>query len=305
MDSRIDLDLRESLFQYVDGLLLKYGDSIPHRALQEAFQYRELQPFQLLQQTGIFRPSFLGKDGAVLILVSKLKSPYDDENDIGANVIRYKYQGKRGDEDNYMNVSLRRALELRRPILYLFETAPKEYTPLYPCYIIADHRSEMFVEIVVGDRHLSFDTTNPEQAINAVRSYRTVLMKQRVHQRMFRSIVLHAYRETCCMCRLNISDLLDAAHIIEDSEEHGDPVIQNGLTLCKIHHAAFDRNILGVAPDNTIIVSERVLQKVDGPMLSMGLQSFHGKKILLPRTQKEWPDADRLDVRFKKFLELS
>ena len=46
MDSRIDLDLRESLFQYVDGLLLKYGDSIPHRALQEAFQYRELQHFQ-------------------------------------------------------------------------------------------------------------------------------------------------------------------------------------------------------------------------------------------------------------------
>jgi predicted restriction endonuclease len=34
--------------------------------------------------------------------------------------------------------------------------------------------------------------------------------------------------------------LLDAAHIVADSEE-GPPAIQNGLSLCKIHHAAFDQ----------------------------------------------------------------
>jgi len=305
MDAVDDFALRESLFQYVDRLIGEHGESIPYGVLRRKFQFRDNEPFQLLQQKGIFRPKFIGRNAPALILVSKLNSPYEDENDVGASVIKYKYQGKRGDEDNYMNESLRQALALRRPVLFLYETAPSEYTPLYPCYIIADHRAEMYVEIVIGDRYVSLNTSEPDVAISAMRAYKTVLMKQRVHQKVFRSLVLHAYQETCCMCRLNIADLLDAAHIIEDSDENGDPIVQNGLTLCKIHHAAFDRNILGVAPDNTIKVSESVLKKVDGPMLSMGLQSFHDKKILLPKNVKERPDTDRLAVRYRRFLEHS
>ena len=29
----------------------------------------------------------------------------------------------------------------------------------------------------------------------------------------------------------------------------GEPVVSNGLALCNLHHAAYDRNILGVTPD--------------------------------------------------------
>ncbi len=50
------------------------------------------------------------------------------------------------------------------------------------------------------------------------------------------------------MCRLKHVDLLDAAHILSDSDG-GQPVVTNGLSLCKIHHAAYDRGIVGVRPD--------------------------------------------------------
>jgi hypothetical protein len=42
------------------------------------------------------------------------------------------------------------------------------------------------------------------------------------------------------------SPLASTAHILPDSHPRGAPVVPNGLSLCKLHHAAFDRNILGV-----------------------------------------------------------
>jgi len=44
-------------------------------------------------------------------------------------------------------------------------------------------------------------------------------------------------------------DLLDAAHIHQHAAG-GRPVVTNGLTLCKMHHAAYDRQILAVPPAN-------------------------------------------------------
>ena len=86
------------------------------------------------------------------------------------------------------------------------------------------------------------------------RAYITTTVRQRLHQRGFRERVLHAYREQCALCRLRHTELLDAAHIITDREEEGTPQVSNGLSLCKLHHAAFDRFLLGITPDYTIPV---------------------------------------------------
>jgi len=50
------------------------------------------------------------------------------------------------------------------------------------------------------------------------RAYITSTVRVRLHQRGFRERVLRAYREQCALCRLRHRDLLDAAHIIGDSE---------------------------------------------------------------------------------------
>lgn len=96
--------------------------------------------------------------------------------------------------------------------------------------------------------------------------------------------------------------MLDAAHIIEDSSETGDPAVTNGVCLCKIHHAAYDRQLLGIAPDLVVHINERLLREEDGPMLRHGLQEMHGRPLVAPARRAQRPDPDRLRLRFERFL---
>jgi putative restriction endonuclease len=109
----------------------------------------------------------------------------------------------------------------------------------------------------------------------------------------------------CAMCRLRHTDLLDAAHIIRDADEGGLPVVPNGLSLCKIHHAAYDRNIIGVNPDLVIRVRRDILDEVDGPMLRHGIQEMDGGRLTVPRQRAAHPSRENLDRRYQEFLAAS
>jgi putative restriction endonuclease len=74
------------------------------------------------------------------------------------------------------------------------------------------------------------------------------------------------------------------------------------LSLCKIHHAAFDKNILGIRPDYRVEIQSDVLEEIDGPMLKHGLQELHGAKLILPSKAIDRPDPERLDQRYELFL---
>jgi len=115
--------------------------------------------------------------------------------------------------------------------------------------------------------------------------------------------VLAAYREQCSFCRFRHAELLDAAHITPDSDEMGEPLVINGLALCKFHHAAFDRGFLGVRPDHVLEVRQDLLDELDGPTLVHGLQRLHGKTIHIPKKKTLQPAEDRLAHRYKLFLE--
>lgn len=110
-----------------------------------------------------------------------------------------------------------------------------------------------------------------------------------------------AYREQCSICRLRHADLLDAAHITPDSDEGGEPVISNGLSLCKIHHAAYDRDYFGIQPNYHIVVRPAIMREEDGPMLKAGLQQIDESKLVLPRSVRDRPDPERLQKRFDRF----
>ena len=95
--------------------------------------------------------------------------------------------------------------------------------------------------------------------------------------------------------------LLDAAHIISDKNERlGQPVVPNGLPLSKIHHAAFDAHLIGIDPDYRLHVSERLLDQHDGPILE-ALTQLNGQMLHLPTRAKDYPDRDRLALRFERF----
>ena len=130
--------------------------------------------------------------------------------------------------------------------------------------------------------------------------YATRLVRQRLHQSLFRERVIQAYRTQCAMCRLRHEELLDAAHIVPDSEE-GLPVVKNGLSLCKIHHAAFDQLFVSVTPDYLIRVRPSILAEEDGPMLEHGLKKLEGIRIILPSVVGNCPDRDGLAKHYEAF----
>ena len=129
----------------------------------------------------------------------------------------------------------------------------------------------------------------------------TAVTVRRLHQHKFRARVLSAYRNRCAVCRLKHAELLDAAHIIPDSELQGEPVVPNGLALCKIHHAAFDRHILGVRPDLKVEIRADILEEVDGPMLKYGLQEMNGTKLFLPSSSRLMPGREFVEARYEQF----
>ena len=121
----------------------------------------------------------------------------------------------------------------------------------------------------------------------------------------FRERVLLAYRNQCALCRLRHSELLDAAHIVPDAEPEGEPVVRNGIALCRLHHAAFDRFFLAVRPDRIIEVRHDILKESDGPTLQHAIQGLHGQSIVLPRRLAEQPAIELLSERYERFLEVA
>jgi putative restriction endonuclease len=104
----------------------------------------------------------------------------------------------------------------------------------------------------------------------------------------------HRYRE-----------LLEAAHILPDGHPRGEPIVPNGLSLCKLHHAAFDRHIIGIRPDCVIEVRRDILDEEDGPMLRHGLQEIAGANLRLPHDDRLRPRPEFLEERYALFRKAS
>jgi putative restriction endonuclease len=67
-----------------------------------------------------------------------------------------------------------------------------------------------------------------------------------------------------------------------------------------IRLAAFDAHLIGIDPDYRLHVSPQLLDQNDGPMLE-GLKKLHGASVHLPRRAQDYPDRDRLSLRFERF----
>jgi putative restriction endonuclease len=113
--------------------------------------------------------------------------------------------------------------------------------------------------------------------------------------------VIAAYGERCALSRLRHRELLDASHIVPDSEPEGEPRVPNGLSLCKLHHAAFDGYFLTVDPDYRVRVRRDLLEEEDGPMLRHGVQELQGASIHLPHRATLRPDREALARRLETF----
>lgn len=297
-----DLRLRLALFQHIDRLRRESGGVVTSAQLGHGFAFEgERIPIRN-PQAGIHRPKQLRKHGseAALTIVTTIDSPYDDRADPEDDRFVYRYQGQ--DTDNWQNVALRRAMEMGRPVLYLVEVKPTVYQPVFPTYVVGDIPERLaFMLLADAVGALRPEAIDPDP-LSPVKRYATVEAKKRLHQERFRYVVLKAYGRRCAMCSLRHEPLLDAAHILPDRDERGNPEVPNGLSLCRIHHGAYDVGIVGIDPDYVIHVRRDVLEEVDGPMLRHGLQDLHAERLrALPRRAQDKPSRDFLAERFEAF----
>ncbi len=244
------------------------------------------------QSRGIWNPQTMA---ATLSVVSSPDGPYAD-SEVEGGLFRYDYRtGSTGGD----NTKLRRAFELQLPIILLRKIGSSVYVPIFPVYVVGDDTTARQFTLAV-DEQLRF-LAEPGHDSLLERRYAERIARFRLHQAEFRGRVLRAYETRCTVCSLRHGRLLDAAHIIGDRESGGEPVVPNGLSLCKIHHAAFDANLLGVSPDYAVSIDAALLAETDGPMLRHGLQEMHGQLLWLPSRRADRPDRDRLAQRWVDF----
>lgn len=285
--------IRRNVFEWLDG---KRASGIEELVRAELLQYSfgEHRIPLVDRNRDIRNP--VDFDATLSILTSPT-GPYEDI--AGADgLVHYAYRA--GDPYTGDNRKLRRAMETRVPLVYFQGVRAGYYVPVYSVYVVGDDRKRRTFAIAL-DEALTF-LPNPMEMTDDTRSYAERVVWQRLHQPMFRAKVIHAYERSCTVCRLRPPDLLDAAQILPDSGRGGLPVVSNGLALCKIHHAAYDRNLMGISPDHEVRINAELLDEVDGPMLRHGLQEMHGSVITLPKLRAERPSRDALAARFAEFV---
>ncbi len=283
--------LRERIFNKVRDMATEFGGALTYKQLLE-FEI-DGQRVALVGQRGIINPKIFD---ATLTVTSAAEGPYNDYFDENG-ILRYAFES--GDPRAGANRKLLVALETRTPIILFERPMSNLYVPFVGAFVTGADFENKFVEIA-ADATIKAQVEAGMSEIE--KRYVKAEVRRRVHQPLFRARVLNAYDRRCAICRLNHADLLDAAHIIPDADEGGAASVPNGLSLCKIHHAAYDRNLLGIDPDYRVHIDKDLLIEIDGPMLQHGLKEMHGTTITIPTLKAQQPDKDKLAARFELFL---
>jgi putative restriction endonuclease len=298
----VDSHVRAAAFAFLEAQSLLHGNELPYRVLSAGFQFQGTR-VPLLGPQGIFKPAVLSDMPLSIATAPEVEGkarPYDDQTDPQGHIL-YRYRGT--DPAHRDNRGLRLAMQRQTPLVYLYGVAKGWYLAQWPVYVVGDDPQALTFKVAVDDqRQLApgvSDLVNPE--VEGRRRYVTALALRRVHQASFRERVLQAYRTRCSVCHLRHRELLDAAHIIPDSDPRGEPSVQNGLALCKLHHAAFDGHFFGIRPDYIIEVRPEILREEDGPMLLHGLKDINGTILETPKRELLRPRQDFLEERYQQF----
>jgi putative restriction endonuclease len=110
------------------------------------------------------------------------------------------------------------------------------------------------------------------------------LVKVRVNQCIFRTMILATYNNKCCITGIDNPDLLIASHIVpwsKDEKNRLNPM--NGLCLNALHDRAFDKGLITISADDYCIkVSSKLKTKNTIESIKQNFMRWEGKAILLP-----------------------
>jgi putative restriction endonuclease len=305
ISDELDREMRTAAFIHVRRML-EIRDPLTSEDLKQGFPFQGERIPLVNPRRGIFKPQHMKYLLSIKTVVPREHARvwYDDQRAAheqiyqGDETIEYSFMGNNPEAAD--NRWLREAMQNRIPLIYFLGTHPRHYYPIIPATIVGWDPKALCAEVSVG---LLGELRPDPQETALERRYALRQVKARLHQTLFRAAVIAAYGGRCALSGLPETTLLDAAHITADGHELlGQPVVNNGLPLSKLHHAAFDSHLIGINPDCKIVVSHRLLNTKDGPTLE-ALKSLHGNEVMPPRRAKDRPDKERLSLRFASFLE--
>lgn len=283
--------------------MLRYGSALHWSQIEAGLDLDGHKVHLASRACGIFTPAGVGFLAALSVRTAEprqgRKRWYADGIEDREGLFTYAYRGE--DPEHRDNRMVRACLENRLPLLYFLGVAPARYLPIV-CFVVDDDRAALTFKLVP----VTSDLRSASEILRVAamvpppteQGYALRVARQRLHQARFREMILAAYETRCAICRLRHRELLDAAHIIPDSEPDGRPVLANGLSLCKLHHSAFDAQVLGITPDFVVRIAPALLAEVDGPVLEYGLKKLNGSALEMPKDRADWPDRDRLARRW-------
>jgi len=121
------------------------------------------------------------------------------------------------------------------------------------------------------------------------------IVKVRINQSFFRSMILANYRSRCAICSMPESRLLIAAHIIPwatDRTNRMNP--KNGICMCVLHEKAFDAGLIALNNDSMIVLSKHIKRLSSEPAVQRSFIIYEGNKIIAP-------DKFQPEKRFVKY----
>ncbi|MCE0731933.1 HNH endonuclease [Halomonas sp. G15] len=301
----IDTRLRQAAFQRLEAIAQQYSNDVPWEAIAQPVPLDGESFFIASRAIGIFKPKQM-PDGILSIKTvvpkqGRINIYSDGDSDEGG----FWYSLEAGGTAKPANRQLLISYERQDPIIYLVGVAPGRYLPLWPCYIDNMDLARELCHVSMNDRigqmrhvaenHGAYRTDEIEKRY-VIREAKT-----RVHQAEFRARVMLAYSNRCAMTGLPVPQLLEAAHIIPDIDQDSTAEVSNGISLSRLHHRAYDADLIGIDPNYRIHLNDELLSTQDGPLLE-SMKQLDGQRISIPRHARDKPSQEALELRYQRFL---
>ncbi len=110
----------------------------------------------------------------------------------------------------------------------------------------------------------------------------------------FKRKIPELYEHRCAITGLRVQNrrsinLIDACHIVPWADSFDD-TISNGIALCPNMHRAFDRGLISITDDHTVLVTPDLSESNS----THAITPFAGKRLLLPSEKRYWPATENL-----------
>jgi putative restriction endonuclease len=119
-------------------------------------------------------------------------------------------------------------------------------------------------------------------------------VKQRRGQEYFRDAVLNNFDGRCGVTGLALRELLTASHILPWSSHPMERLnVRNGLSLSRLHDAAFDRGLIAFDEQMRLLLSPRLRAELNQLSVAKNFGTYAGEPLQIPE-DAALPDASFL-----------